>query len=661
MNNPLSRLTIKGKMILLIVLPTLAMMYFTGSELKKHFEFTQKVEKVKALVHLSESLSRLVHETQKERGASAGFTGSRGKKFVTKLPQQRKLTDRRIEEYKKTLATLDLAQFPPELRQKIEVLNRDLAKLPDIRRKVSALQLPLKEVVGFYTHMNAKMLNIIATSSKLSPSDLITKDLVAYTSFLKSKERAGIERAVLSGTFGADKFAPGMYMKFITLMAEQNAYTDDFLSFAPDSMVRYYQKAIQEPSFAQVQKMRDIAIQHAQEGGFGIDAEVWFDTITKKINVLKKIDDAIAAQIEKDLDSFHDNAIIDAIVGVIVILIMLLIAVLSVQDMEKRLNSLKTLITMIAETKDLTTEIRVYENDEFGSIRAALRDFLRALHDFATHAQHSADENKRVSDTLDHTFEDITGNMQKEAAIVEEGAQEAAKLKTKLLASNEEASTTKDNMLTANASLQNTIDLIQNTIKQIENNAVVENELASRLQQLSQDAEQVKEVLTVISDIADQTNLLALNAAIEAARAGEHGRGFAVVADEVRKLAERTQKSLADINATINIIVQAIMDSSMAMNDNIENVNRLTEDASKVENEIEEVSSKMTDAVKSVETTAVAIDEAAKIMEAFIQKMETIKQLSDSNKNSIFESEENVKRIGQLADEVLRQISQFRV
>ena len=661
MYNPLSKLTIKGKMILLIVLPILALLYFTLTELNKHFEFTHKVEQVRQLVHLSESLSRLVHETQKERGASAGYTGSHGKKFVTKLPEQRKLTDVRLREYRETLRGIDLSQYPPELKEKIEALNRDLARLPEVRRKISALELPLKEVVGFYTNMNAKMLDIVATSSKLSPSDLITKDLVAYTSFLKSKERAGIERAVLSGTFAADKFAPGMYMKLITLIAEQNAYMDDFLSFAPDSMVTYYKQAIQDPSFKEVQRMRDIAIQHAIGGNFQVDAEYWFDTITKKINVLKKIDDYIAAQIEKDLDSFHDTAIIDTIVGIVVILIMLIVAGLSVRDLELRLNSLKGLITTIARTKDLTTEIRVYEKDEFGSIRMALREFLKALHDFATHAQESANENKRVSDRLDRTFDDITTNIQKEAQIVDEGAQEASLLKNKLLASNEEAASTKENMLGANQSLQDTIGLVQNTIAQIEQNAVVENDLAQRLQQLSQDAEQVKEVLTVISDIADQTNLLALNAAIEAARAGEHGRGFAVVADEVRKLAERTQKSLADINATINIIVQAIMDSSTAMNRNIENVNRLTEDASKVESEIGTVSAKMTEAVGSVETTAEAIDEAARIMENFIEKMEQIRSLSETNKHSIFQSDENVKRIGQLADEVLQQIRQFKV
>lgn len=135
--------------------------------------------------------------------------------------------------------------------------------------------------------------------------------------------------------------------------------------------------------------------------------------------------------------------------------------------------------------------------------------------------------------------------------------------------------------------------MITTTVERIQSVAGKEHELSGNLQSLVSNAQETKAILVTIGDIADQTNLLALNAAIEAARAGEHGRGFAVVADEVRKLAERTQKSLAEISATINVLIQAINDSSESLNQNMDEMMDLTHYVGTVDQKMDEVLSAM--------------------------------------------------------------------
>jgi len=106
---------------------------------------------------------------------------------------------------------------------------------------------------------------------------------------------------------------------------------------------------------------------------------------------------------------------------------------------------------------------------------------------------------------------------------------------------------------------------------------------ADKANEVAQQSNDIKSIVNIISDIADQTNLLALNAAIEAARAGEHGRGFAVVADEVRKLAERTQKSLAEINSNINILIQSISGIGESVGEQTEKISHVSLSISEID------------------------------------------------------------------------------
>ncbi len=266
-----------------------------------------------------------------------------------------------------------------------------------------------------------------------------------------------------------------------------------------------------------------------------------------------------------------------------------------------------------------------------------INSFIQKVQDTITQAKETSNENASVSEELARTSLQIGQKAEEESVIVGEVSSQGRDLQVVLSTAIENAKHTEEELNGAEHSLEKTNQLVVTLADDISVRSHAEAELADKLSSLSSDAQQVKGVLEVIGDIADQTNLLALNAAIEAARAGEHGRGFAVVADEVRKLAERTQKSLSEINATISVIVQSITDASEAISLNATEIEKLSENANTAQSEISSSVSVMNDAVKKVDDMVKGYVDNGKVIQVMIDKVDVVSDLSVSNARSVEE------------------------
>lgn len=249
--------------------------------------------------------------------------------------------------------------------------------------------------------------------------------------------------------------------------------------------------------------------------------------------------------------------------------------------------------------KDLRVKIDVGDrNDEISQVGRGVNLFVENARLIMEEIKGISISNKTSMDELVQIAQETQKSMKNSSTTLNSVKNKATDVASMMNTSIEQSQGLRKRLIETQGLVKESKDAIGDLFSQIIESAHTEEELSSKVEQLSRNADDVKSILDIINDIADQTNLLALNAAIEAARAGEHGRGFAVVADEVRNLAGRTQKSLAEINSTIMVIVQEINAVSSQMNLNSQKMERLSDMSKSVQETYEKMSSNLSSVVR---------------------------------------------------------------
>ncbi|MFN4063099.1 MAG: methyl-accepting chemotaxis protein [Parazoarcus communis] len=325
------------------------------------------------------------------------------------------------------------------------------------------------------------------------------------------------------------------------------------------------------------------------------------------------------------------------------------------------LKSMNEVIQQIASSLDFTRRVTVQGSDEVADTGRAFNQLIervqQSLHAMADHAGKVSSAGTSLATSAQQVS--IGSSEQSEAASAMAAAVEEMTVSINHVA--ERAADANKLATRAGEDAHNGAEVIGLTLADIRRIDEAVRKAADRVRQLDADSAKVNAVVTVIKEVADQTNLLALNAAIEAARAGEQGRGFAVVADEVRKLAERTAQSTQEISSTMEAMQSGARNAVSGMDQAVEQVERGVVHAQQAEESIRQIEDGSARTVEMVAEISDAIREQSVASSNIAQQVERVAQMTDENSAAAGSTSDTAHVLTGLAREMQAEVSRYRV
>ena len=606
-------LRIKGiglrfRIALPLLLPVLGLLALSGVLLVQKLGTVNAMRHVSALSNLVTDTSALVHELQRERGASGIVLGSKGIEMVQELAAQRVRTDARLTAFDARLLLIDGEHsFPAAgaLAGKLAAGREAIAKLGDTRRQIGQLSIPADGSFAYFTGAITHLLDMVGEAASTVEAPAVARSISVYLSFLQAEELAGQERGTGGPGFAAGHFDAARLRRLTALRDNQDLYFRIVAATATPAQTEFFHTALAGQAVDTVAKMRGIAAEGGLDGHLdGITGVDWFNATTARIDLLKTVEDHMSNDLVSLATSIRGAAQTAFYVTLAAVLALLTLTIvvgtMMIHAIVRPLGDhIRTMQRLASGETDVVIG-HAGRRDKFGSM-------AKAIEVFRDHAI----ENRRLAASREE--QRVRAEAEKGAAlrnmadtIEVETTKALAQVSERTAAMEATANTMSASAARIDHSARSASAAASQALSNAQTVASAAEELSASIREISG---QVSQVADMIREIAVKTNLLALNATIEAARAGEAGKGFAVVASEVKALAMQTARSTEEITrhlAEVRAATPASVDAVGRIGGTITEIDAI---ATSIAAAVEQQGAATAEIARNVTQTAQAADE----------------------------------------------------